>query len=487
MASVKEQMCPQLECLVQAGLRDSVLTSSDAGYDAREAAYWSRSASLKPTCIVRPKNTEEVSRALEAIVQAKQKFAVRSGGHAPSVGASSISEGITIDLGLLDQIAYDETTEMVTIGPGQKWKQVYKELQKWDRTVAGSRDGNVGVGGFLLGGGYSWITARKGWGCDNVLAYKVVLADGRVVTVSAGEDQHPDLFRALKGGGSNFGIVTSFTMSTIPCKNVWGGKAVAPKAAIPDVIRIATRFPDTVAEYPNSNLVIVVTYVPEKDDIVASGALVKLESPEEKVDHGLDGWMALPKVLDTTRTTTIYDLTFEIMLPHGYHNVWFTATLKNDERILTKAVEAHNNMVEELRTLIPERDFRTQCILQPVPKLICDHSAAAGGNVMGVERHASNGVLFLLSAMLKTAEQQALVHHKVKAAVEGVKEFAGATVEGGNLPWIYMNYADMSQDVLQSYGVENLDKIRKAAEKYDPERVFQELCPGGWKIPKADL
>ncbi|KAK6196699.1 hypothetical protein LQW54_011267 [Pestalotiopsis sp. IQ-011] len=476
------QTSPHLSCLVEAGLQDLVLTSADGGYTAREAAYWSRSAALKPACIVRPKNAKEVSAALNAIVQGNKNFAVRSGGHAPSVGVSNISEGITIDLGLINHIIYDAASETVTIGPGQKWKEVYKELQKFNRTVAGSRDGNVGVGGFLLGGGYSWITACKGWSCDNVLEYEVVLADGRIVTSSA--EKEPELFRALKGGGNNFGICTNFTMSTIPCEQVFGGKAIAPKSSIPDVIRIATNFPETVTKYPNSNIVIVITYVPERDDIVASGALVQLQSSSGEPDHGLDEWMALPKVLDTTKMTTIYDLTFEIMLPHNYHNTWFTGCFKNDERIIAKAVEVHNDVVEQLRELIPERDFRTQCIIQPVPKMISEHSAAAGGNVMGVERHATNGFLLLLSAMVKTSEQQAMVFPKIKAALQAVKDYAEVTVDGGNLSWIYMNYADKSQQVLEGYGPDNVANLQKVAAKYDPEKVFQTLCPGGWKIPE---
>jgi hypothetical protein len=154
---------------------------------------------------------------------------------------------------------------------------------------------------------------------------------------------------------------------------------------------------------------------------------------------------------------------------------------------VAKAVEAHNNLVDQLKSFVPEKDFRTQCIFQPVPKLIAGHSAAAGGNVMGVERHESNGVLFLLSAMMKTSEQQAFAHSKVRAAVESVKAYAGSLVENGNLPWIYMNYADKSQDVLRGYGTPNVKRLKEAAAKYDPQEVFQNLCPGGWKVSQIDL
>lgn len=316
MSSSPELPCPQARYFIEAGLQQQTLSPSDPSYKAREATYWSRSASLNPACIVCPRSAVEVSTALKSLVSAGQRFAIRSGGHAPSTTVNNIKGGITIDLSLINHIVYDATSQTVRIGPGQNWKEVYKELQKSHRTVAGSRDGNVGVAGFLLGGGYSWITARTGWGCDNVVSYEVVLADGRIITVSAQEDQHADMFLALKGGGNNFGIVTSFTMSTVHCDRVWGGKAITPKIAIPDVIRIASRLPETISKYPDCNIVIVITQVPEKDDIIASGAVVQTQGVVD--DPGLSEWMALPMILNTTKVTTIYDTTFEFLLPSGY-------------------------------------------------------------------------------------------------------------------------------------------------------------------------
>ncbi|KAI1389101.1 FAD-binding domain-containing protein [Hypoxylon trugodes] len=479
MTSPSESSCPQANCLIEAGLREQILLPSDPGYRVREATYWSRSASLSPACVVRPRFATKVPAALKALINAGQSFAVRSGGHAPSTGVSSIKDGVTIDLSLINHIVYDAHSQTVRLGPSQKWKELYK-LQKFDRTVAGSRDGNVGVAGFLLGGGYSWITTRTGWGCDNVVSYEVVLADGRITTVSAKEDQHPDLFLALKGGGNNFGIITSFTMNTVHCNRVWGGKAIAPKATIPNVIRIASGFSETVTKYPDSNMVIVITYVPEQDDILASAAIVQTQGIAD--DPGLSEFMDLPMMLNTTKLTTIYDTTFEFLLPPGYHNVWFTASFKNDERIIAKAVDAHENLVETLKLHVPEQDFRTQCIFQPIPKLISGLSAATGGNIMGLERHKSHGVLFLLSAMMKTSAQKDFAHSKVREAVEEVKEYAAVTVDEGNLPWIYMNYADKSQNVLGSYGEDNVKIMKEVAAKYDPQQVFQKLCPGGWKI-----
>lgn len=142
-------------------------------------------------------------------------------------------------------------------------------------------------------------------------------------------------------------------------------------------------------------------------------------------------------------------------------------------------------MVEELKAFIPDGDFITQCLLQPLPMLFGQRSAEAGGNVLGVERHQHNGILWLAAVMVRTPEQEAFAYPKVKAWVQSVKDFA-ATTENSNLEWVYLNYADKSQNPLASYGVENVSRMKDVAAKYDPNQVFQKLCPGGFKLSQVD-
>jgi hypothetical protein len=146
-----------------------------------------------------------------------------------------------------------------------------------------------------------------------------------------------------------------------------------------------------------------------------------------------------------------------------------------------KAAELHEVMVEEFKAHIADGDFWTQCLFQPLPKLFGQRSAEAGGNVTGVQDQIEDGLLFQASAMVRTAEQEAFAYPKIKAWIEEIKLFA-ATIEGGNLPWVYLNYADQCQDPLLSYGKENLQKLRAVCRKYDPHQVFQKLCPGGFKV-----
>lgn len=233
----------------QAGLQ--VLLPSDEAYAARQESYFSRTASrLAPACIVRPTSAAEVSSALCILASGEgHRFAIRSGGHAPNAGANNIDGGITLDLGLLnwtnvvvrsspssngsssDNKGREEEEEevLVDIGPGARWADVYKTLHHAGLAVAGGREGGVGVGGLILGGGNTYFTASRGFACDNVVAFEVVLApDGDIVTATA-DNKNSDLFWALKGGGNNFGVVTNFRMRTIPAPiSVWGGLTVMP-------------------------------------------------------------------------------------------------------------------------------------------------------------------------------------------------------------------------------------------------------------------
>ena len=104
---------------------------------------------------------------------------------------------------------------------------------------------------------------------------------------------------------------------------------------------------------------------------------------------------------------------------------------------------------------------------------------------MGIERHSHDGVVFAAAVFVKTDEQEAAVYPLVAAWVQGVSDYAQSV--DGLLPWRYVNYADGSQDPLASYGPEGVEKMRTAAAKYDPDRVFQRLCPGGFKISRTQV
>lgn len=152
---------------------------------------------------------------------------------------------------------------------------------------------------------------------------------------------------------------------------------------------------------------------------------------------------------------------------------------------MAKATELHERLVNDLKELIPDGDFTTQCLIQPLPKYYGEKSAITnGGNVMGLQNQPVDGLLFVAIVLLKTAAQQEFAYPRIHAWIEEIKAFA-ATIENGNLPWVYLNYADGTQDPLRSYGAENVRKMKLVAAKYDPDMVFQKLSVGGFKISQV--
>lgn len=199
MASAQTvSICHQAQPLVDTGLQTRILFPTDAEYATRIGSYWCNNAKLKPACIFQPESVSEVAKAVKALSQARQVFAVRAGGHMNWAGSNNINDGVTIDLGLLNSTQYDASTQTARLGPGAKWKDVFAELEKHGRTVVGAREAECGVGGFLLGGGNTYYTSRYGFACDNVVAYEVVLADGRIVTADADGD-HSGAFMFQSG------------------------------------------------------------------------------------------------------------------------------------------------------------------------------------------------------------------------------------------------------------------------------------------------
>lgn len=159
----------------------------------------------------------------------------------------------------------DAASETVNIGPGGRWRDVYHELHKHNYTVAGGREANVGVGGFLLGGGLAFLNSQRGFACDDVISYEVVLADGSIVT--ADKDQHARLFRALKGGSNNFGIVTNFKMNMLSNNKIWGGLTISPKEYITDSIDAMHDFTTNVKDNPTETVWTLMMHSPELGDI----------------------------------------------------------------------------------------------------------------------------------------------------------------------------------------------------------------------------
>jgi hypothetical protein len=238
-------------------LLNSIITPENAGqFSESMNAYWVKQAcEVAPACIVRPRNVYELSRAI-AILKTEYDerdrtddrktsasrglFAIRSGGHSPVLGASSIAGGVLVALSLFKDIAPAADGKSVAIGAGCTWMDVSKALEKKGLAVVGGRNSAVGVGGLTLGGGLSFFSPLYGFVCSNIVEYEVVLADGSITTASA--TSHPYLWRALKGGSHNFGVVARFLARTFASTDIWSGFLYMPSSQAPKVLSASHSF-----------------------------------------------------------------------------------------------------------------------------------------------------------------------------------------------------------------------------------------------------
>lgn len=141
-------------------------TSADHGF--RSATAWG-----KPMCVVQPSTTADVQKIVSYLSSRRIRFAIRSGGHLPSPLGANTNDGVLIDTSSLNVREYDQKTQTVKIGTGNKWKNVYDYLDQYRVTVVGGRVLDVGVGGLVLGSGLSYLSDLYGMACDNVNNFEV--------------------------------------------------------------------------------------------------------------------------------------------------------------------------------------------------------------------------------------------------------------------------------------------------------------------------
>jgi FAD/FMN-containing dehydrogenase len=210
-----------------------VIAAGDPDYDEARRVY-NGMIDRRPRVIVRCASVGDVQAALRAGSEAELPIAVRGGGHNAG-GLGVCDDGVVIDLSRLRGVRVDAESRRARVEGGCTWSDVDAATHAYGFAVPTGIISTTGVGGLTLGGGTGHLTRRYGLTIDNLLAADVVLADGSLVRAS--EDEHPDLFWALRGGGGNFGIVTAFDFQLQPVDRVMAGPTLWPIEKTGQVLR----------------------------------------------------------------------------------------------------------------------------------------------------------------------------------------------------------------------------------------------------------
>lgn len=228
----------------KSALRGELIQRSDESYDEARKLY-NGMIDKRPLLIARCADVADVIAAVAFGRDNGLLIAIRGGGH-NGPGLGSCDDGLVIDLSLLKSVRVDPSNGTVRVGPGCTSGDVDHATHAFGLAIPFGIVSTTGVAGLTLGGGTGYLTRKHGLTIDNLLEADVVLADGRFVTAS--ESQHADLFWALRGGGGNFGVVTSFRFQAHPVRNVYAGPIFWEATHAREVMRAYRDFLPTAPE-----------------------------------------------------------------------------------------------------------------------------------------------------------------------------------------------------------------------------------------------
>jgi FAD/FMN-containing dehydrogenase len=231
----------------KSSLRGELIQPDDESYEEARK-LWNGLIEKRPALIARCIGASDVIESVNFARENDLLLAVRGGGH--NVAGNALCEGgLVIDLSPMKAVRVDPVKRTARVQPGANWGDVDKETQIHGLVTPGGEVSTTGVAGFTLGGGMGLLRRKWGLACDNLISVEIVTADGQALTAS--ETEHPDLFWAVRGGGGNFGVVTSFEFRLYPLgPEIYGATTIYPFEEAASVLRnwrdFALRAPDEV-------------------------------------------------------------------------------------------------------------------------------------------------------------------------------------------------------------------------------------------------
>ncbi len=436
---------------LRATLGDRVTTPDDAGYhDARQT--FNATIQRRPAAIVRVRSEADVVAAVVAAGDLGLPIAVRGGGH--SVAGHGMADGaLVVDLRDMRAVSVDPVTRVVRVAGGAQWEDVDAAAWVHHLAVVGGTFGDTGVGGLTLGGGIGWLSGLAGFTCDNLLRAEIVTAAGERVV--AGADGDPDLLWALRGGGGNFGVVTSFEFGAIDPGPILAGYIEYPIGAVKQVLR---RLADVAATAPDQlelTATLGATRAGGDDDCIRVGVCWPGDpSTAGEILRPLQA--ALPALTDTVGPMAYPDIqAMSGRLPFGLRHYWKGHFLRAlDEPLIGGLVDA-----------IAARPGGLSVILLETIRGAARHEPE-GGTAFGL-RAATWNASALAIWDDPTADDAQIDWARATADRLGNSSLTGAG---------YANYApvdETNERVRLAFGTERFERLAMVKARYDPDNRFR--------------
>ena len=434
---------------LRTALRGELIGSGHAAYHTARTV-WNGNIDRQPALIARCTGPADVQQAVNFARTRQLRVSVRGGGHsAPGYGTND--GGLVIDLSPMKGIRVDPAARTVRAQGGVLWRELDHETQAFGLATTGGTVSNTGIAGLTLGGGLGWLMGKHGLTVDNLLSADVVTADGQFRAASATEN--PDLFWALRGGGGNFGVVTSFEYRLHPVAEVVGGLVIYPLAQAREVLRFYRDFCPTLPDEAEADAGILTS----PDGIPVAALLLGYNGP---VDEGLEVLAPARKfgkpVADLVgpmpycARQTMLD---EPNAKHGLHRYWrsaFTERIPDD--LIDALVEGAGAFTSPLSALL---FFYMHGARTRVPASATAFAARrAQWDFDAIGQWADGAESARHTSWVRTLWDRVEPHLQGSAYVNHLAE------------------DDRPEKVRASFG-ENYGRLRQLKKVYDPENLFR--------------
>ncbi|KAK2882714.1 hypothetical protein FQN49_000076 [Arthroderma sp. PD_2] len=480
-SSPNNQLCLKL---MSQGVEVDLPQSSD--YETEQMNYWSTAcSSLRPDCIIAPKNAHDMARAVAAIQESNTtRFAIKSGGHSPNTLFSSIEDGVLISTRNLKQITYNEQSQTAVLGPGLKWEEAIGGLKDKGQTVVGGRLGEIGLGGLLLGGGLSFLSSQYGWATNNIVNFEVVLANATIVNANA--TSNPDLYAVMKGGSGSFGIVTAFTLKTHDQDpEIWGGTVFYDGSHSKELTQAVRDF----AEYNTDDKASIIATV-NRNPRLLWVMFLTYDGPTPPEDI-FRNFTQVPNIRDSTKRQSYHDLMLanDEFVRHGSKYSIGAETSVHPSgphgiEVFQSFIDHWNDVTDDVANIT---GAASSLALQPLPRSITTKAKESGGDVAGFDpKHDYMLLQIAISYNSTSPTDDSIVEKATKKYYTGQAEMIERFTQEGKLPRaytpLYLNDLNARQDFWGRISASTREKALAVRRAVDPKLFFQTRATGGFHL-----
>ncbi|KAK8068497.1 hypothetical protein PG996_007609 [Apiospora saccharicola] len=457
-------------------------------YITETQQYWSLALrDLRPACIVSPQDTEQVAAAVRVLAnRADVPFTVKSGGHDPNPGHSSIDDGVLIAMREMVGATYDAETGLAHVKPAGEWNDVIGDLEPSGVTVVGGRLGIVGVGGLLLQGGISFLSTQYGLAADSIVGWETVMANGSIVNIDA--KAQPELAVAMKGSGSQFGIVTEFTIEAHPISQVWGGLRLYDPSQKDALFAALHNFVPASSDDPKSAVIFTDLAI----TLNGTGNIVFYfhEGPDKPTSGPLKEFLDIPALFDLTKAQSYAQLLksngdISAVNVARYSFRTFTIPYIPTNPDLYAEISAKWRDITSAYLTILHPTALCSADFQPLPSVVGQQSEARGGNAMGLRAGDPDRLVLELQCGWLNGNDDATLYALARDMTNWLQSRmpdwlaqAGLTAAEETYMPLFMNDAAGDQNVTGSY--RRYARFKELQEATDPLGLFATRA-GGYK------